>query len=51
MLLTALRDALGKFVPEQGKIFYDYITRTEVPSLTRGQFWGEEVCVPHIYVR
>ena len=51
MLLTALRDALGKFNPKRGKIFCGYIMRTEVPGLTRGQFWGEEVCVLHIYVR
>ena len=51
MLLTALRDALNKFVPERGKISYGYIMRTKVPGLTKGQFWGEEVCVPHIYVR
>ena len=51
MLLTALRDALGKFVPDQGKIVRGYIAQIEVPGFTKGQLWGEEIRVPHIYVR
>ena len=51
MLLTALIDVLGKFVPNRGEIFRGYIAQTEVPGFTKGLLWREEVRVPHIYVR